>query len=374
MVIEYFDKKYNFMEIFNNKTGQYIRTGILKDGKDTGIDPFQRSFPGLLDVGIMGGCKSASLGLCRAGGKHSGCYQGARPYNPSNDMKLEDFKQIVDEGKCHGLMQIALGGAGNPNDHEHFKEICEYARKNEIIPNYTTAGIGLTYDMAAITKEYCGAVAVSWYSQYFTVAALNRFRDAGCKVNIHYVLSKETIKDAIQLLKNHTLNFEARCGCINQYDLSEKKVNAIIFLLYKPVGLGRIENVLNLTEDKDTLQEFFFLISESHPFKIGFDSCSVPGIINYNHDIDLNSLDTCEGGRFSAYINANMIMTTCSFDQELKYGVSLRNHTIKEAWNSEKFESFRNKMKNSCVNCSKHDYCYGGCPLKKEIVLCGDLK
>ena len=98
MVIEYFDKKYNFMEIFNNKTGQYIRTGILKDGKDTGIDPFQRSFPGLLDVGIMGGCKSASLGLCRAGGKRSGCYQGAKPYNPSNDMKLEDFKQIVDEG------------------------------------------------------------------------------------------------------------------------------------------------------------------------------------------------------------------------------------------------------------------------------------
>ena len=368
---KYYDKENKFLEIFDTDTGAYIRTGVIKDGKDTNIDPFMRFFPGLLDVGIMGGCKAASSGLCKAGGSLSGCYQGARPYNPDNDMKLEDYKKIVDEGAKHGLMQIALGGAGNPNDHAHFEEICKYTREHDIVPNYTTAGIGLTDKMAEITKEYCGAVAVSWYKQQFTVDALRKFISKGCKTNIHYVLSKETINDAISLLENHTLSYQDSEDKEQVFNLEQEHINAIIFLLYKPVGLGKVENMLTLADDKNNIERFFDLVSsKSHCFKIGFDSCSIPAVLNYSKNVDLNSVDTCEGGRFSAYISADMTMVPCSFDQSHKWGVSLREHSVLEAWKSSEFENFRNHMRNACPNCEKCEACMGGCPIKPNVVLC----
>ena len=54
MIRFYHDEKYGFNEMFNPKSGFYIRTGVLHDGKDSGIDPFMRNFPALIDVGIMG--------------------------------------------------------------------------------------------------------------------------------------------------------------------------------------------------------------------------------------------------------------------------------------------------------------------------------
>jgi radical SAM protein with 4Fe4S-binding SPASM domain len=66
-----------------------------------------------------------------------------------------------------------------------------------------------------------------------------------------------------------------------------------------------------------------------------------------------------------------MIMVPCSFDQGKRYEVDLRKCTIEEAWNSEKFEQFRNKMRGACPDCPKKDLCMGGCPLMPEIVFCG---
>lgn len=55
MIKFYYDDKYNFREIFNTRTGTYVRTGILDEqGNETDIDPFMRSFPSLIDVGVMG--------------------------------------------------------------------------------------------------------------------------------------------------------------------------------------------------------------------------------------------------------------------------------------------------------------------------------
>jgi len=110
------DKEHKFFEVFDLKSGFYARSGIIEDDKDTGKDPFMRSFPGLLDIGIMGGCTASDL--CKVD-----CYQGARANNPNKNMKLEEYKQIIDEGAVKGLQQVALGGAGNPNDHQNFKEI-----------------------------------------------------------------------------------------------------------------------------------------------------------------------------------------------------------------------------------------------------------
>ena len=348
------DEKYNYKYAFDTETGMYIRTGILdKDGKDTGEDPFMASYPHLIDVGIMGHCIHGKTGLCVKAG--IGCYQSGLLIEQPN-MDVEDFRSIAEQskGRCN---QLALGGRGDPDQHEHFEEILKICKENILVPNFTTSGYGMTPEIAKLCKEYCGAVAVSWYRSEYTLKAIDMLLDAGVKTNIHYVLGKNSIDEAIDRLKRNDF---------------PKGINAIIFLLHKPAGMGSQENVLSV--DDPRVAEFFAQLDEPHPFKVGMDSCNVPGAIRFCKSILMESLDTCEGGRYSCYIGADMIMVPCSFDQKKRYEVSLREMSIEEAWNSEPFERFRNKMRGACPNCEKKEYCLGGCPLMPEIVFCDSEK
>ena len=333
----------DFFSSFDEKTGAYIRIG--KHGKD----PFMSSFPELLDVGIMGHCRHGKLGLCIQAGVQ--CYQNGLNSTAPN-MKLEDFAEIARQ--CKGrTYQFALGGCGDPDQHENFAEILQICRESKIVPNYTTSGLGITDEIVALTKEYCGAVAVSWYRSDYTLKALEKFIKAGVKTNIHFVLSKRSIDEAFRLLTEE--------GFPNG-------INAVIFLLHKPVGLGTQENVLKIND----MKKFIATVnSQTFKYKIGFDSCTVPALINNLGIIDADSLDTCEGARWSAYITPDMKMLPCSFDnQGRRWEVDLKNKSIEEAWNSEVFEDFRSRLRNACPDCEKREICMGGCPICPEIVLC----
>ena len=345
------DEKYSFYTAFDTDTGTYIRSGIINElGEDTGIDPFMASFPHLIDVGIMGHCIHGKTGLCQKAG--IGCYQSGLYKNEPN-MTLEDFKTIIKQssGKTN---QIALGGRGDPDQHEHFEEILKVCRENNIVPNFTTSGYGMTKELAKICKKYCGAVAVSWYRNEYTLKAIDMLIKERVITNIHYVLGNNSIDEAINRLKN---------------DSFPKGINSVVFLLHKPVGQGKQDNVLNPADPK--VKQFFEEVDKGgHSHQIGIDSCNAPGIVNFCKKVMLEAIDTCEGGRYSCYITPDMYLLPCSFDQERKYAVSLRENTIEEAWNNEKINEFRNILKNSCQNCKKRSNCMGGCPLHKEIVLC----
>lgn len=345
---KYIDRTNNFVEFFNSATGFYIRSGELlaHEGKiyDTGTDPFMRNFPNLIDIGIMGHCNHAAC---------SQCYQSASIIKQPN-MTLANFKKIADQ--CEGkVFSFALGGRGDANKHENFGDILQYSASKGIISNYTTSGIDLTDEEIALTKKYCGAVAISWYRQDFTYNAIMKFLGAGVKTNIHYVLNKDTIGEAIQRLKNNA--FPAG-------------INAVIFLLHKPVGQGQPDKIL--TVNNPQVQEFFDIINNEKfgDLKIGFDSCTVPAILNYTTNINNISIETCEAARYSMYIASDMYALPCSFDQEYKYSYNLSNSTIQEAWNSSQFDNFRVHFKNSCPDCTERTKCYGGCPIRSSIVLC----
>ena len=341
------DTENKFMAYFDTETGHYARTGIIDDnGKDTGVDPFMTNFPELIDVGIMQTCVCAAL--CNVD-----CYQKAISRTGEN-MSVENFKRIVNE--CKGrTFQFALGGAGDVDTHEHFEEILSICRENYIVPNFTTSGIVMTRKKAEICKKYCGAVAVSEHFAPYTDRAIDTLLDAGVKTNIHYVLSNKSIDVAIDRLRNNSF---------------KEGINAVVFLLYKPVGLGTKENVLRY--DDKRLKVFFDLVDNmKHPFKIGFDSCTIPAIHNFTRSIDERSIDTCEGGRWSMYITSDMKALPCSFDnQEMRWSYDISNDTIQNAWNSEQFENFRNHFRTSCSSCKDRRNCMGGCPIRREIVLC----
>ena len=75
-MIIYKDKKYNFIEYFNPNNGFLIRGDVLNKN---GGNPLQRSYPELLDIGIMGQCHIAKLDICKKAGID--CYQKAKLKN-----------------------------------------------------------------------------------------------------------------------------------------------------------------------------------------------------------------------------------------------------------------------------------------------------
>ena len=359
MKIIFHDKKSNFREMFDNETGLYIRTGILNEnGKDTGVDPFMRCFPELLDIGIMGSCIHGESGLCIKSNVQ--CYQNGFGVKKPN-MTIEQFESIAKQCK-NKTFQFALGGRGDVNKHENFKEILYICKKYNIVPNYTTSGLNLTNDEVEITKSHCGAVAVSAYDMSengYTTTAINKFIKAGIKTNIHYVLGNNSIDMAIDYLKNNKFSHD---------------INAIIFLLHKPVGLGQENNVLLVTDPK--VKEFYELVNENkYNYKIGFDSCSVPGLLTYASNVNKMSIEGCEGALFSAYIDSEMNMMCCSFDNQFKkWSLSLNDYTIQEVWDSNIFEQFRNihktGCKESCKNCKDLTTICRPCPIVPQIAIC----
>jgi len=306
---------------FDTKTGFEMVRGI--NGKE---DPFYLVLPSLLDIGVMGTCKN----------KCEFCYQGHvnRP-----NMKLDDFKRIIDEVSYH-TSQVALGGRGDPNNHPNFKEMLEYCRQNNVIPNYTTSGIGITDEQIEISKM-CGAVAVSEYQQSYTYDALRRLIDAGIKTNIHYIFSSKTFKDCIKILDGHDI-------WKSLFDIN--KLNAVIFLLFKQAGAGKDLKELNPTvgQFKTIVRKIF---KNKAKFKIGIDSCLANHISRYTKltEVQKMTVQTCEASRMSAYISPSMKMVPCSFADEKIFGKQIKNKTcsdnIHEIWNNSKlFVDFRKQL------------------------------
>ena len=270
VMIYYKDNRFGFIELFNDETGTLIRSNILDNGIETGQLPPMRSFPELIDIGIMGACDAGKTGLCRNAGVD--CYQRGISSCEKN-MDFDDYSAIINQ--CKGrVFQIALGGAGDPNKHEFFPDILHITRENRIVPNYTTSGYALTDKEIELTKKYCGAVAVSYYSKLdkygnednpSTISALERFVKAGCITNVHYVLSKKSIKEAIYRVKNGVF---------------PKGINAVVFLLYKPIGLASRKHVIDCG-DPDYLELLRLVASADSSWRYGFDTCQSPAIYKF---------------------------------------------------------------------------------------------
>lgn len=315
-----------YIILFNCFTGMELLSG--KYGYE---DPFILDAPSMIDVGVMGHCSNN----CPI------CYQG--DVNEPN-MTIENFKMIVDQCKDH-VNQMALGGKGDPNKHEAFEEILRYCRQNNIVPNYTSSGNGLTDAEADITKKYVGAVAVSNYNQPFTYEAINKFLDRGIKTNIHFVVSSETFGDAIRILKGEDI-WEGK--------VPVDKLNAVVFLLFKPQGNGADKKHLCLSEDQ--IKEFAELLKEPKAkFKIGCDSCMINKVSQVRKLTKMEKIvvDTCEGGRMSCYISPDMKFMPCSFGDKYIYGVTINEqHSIKDIWeNGWAFLKFRNTLAKNPMTC-----------------------
>jgi len=321
--------KYNYT--FNKINGMFARWG--KTEKE---DPNYCEFgPEILDIEVTTICKGPGGKLCPF------CYKGNTP-NGIN-MEFKTFKTILDK-MPRTLTQIAFGADAQATSNPDLFRMMEYARSREVVPNITVADI--SDEIADKLVRYCGAVAVSRYADYdICYDSVKKLVDGGLdQVNIHFMLSRETYKDAFKTIDDYA------------DDPRLKGLNAIVFLSLKQKGRGVKYNSI-------TKEEFKKLIDYAFEKKapIGFDSCSAPKFLNAVKDRpDYERLEMlaepCESSCFSSYIDAEGKFFPCSFSEGCdgwKDGIDVTtcDTFVKDIWNNIRVKQFRNtliKGKRSC--------------------------
>lgn len=326
----------HYHTVFNPRNGLFARI----EDEDAEEPDWSWDGPELLDVSITNYCERC----CNF------CYRTSSEMG--KHISIDDYYHILCQAKDAGVFQIALGG-GNPNQHPQFTDILRITSEAGIVPSYTTNGDGLTVEILRATKQYCGAMALSAYPPLSILEErVKRITNYGIRLNLHLILSSFMIGQATKWLLDPPVWMEY--------------VNALIFLNYKPInrklGSGRASG---------SQIKHFFEAAKSSPIKIGFDSCSISGILKW-----LNSpkefLETCEAAKFSAFISEDLMMYPCSFMANTEMRGDLRKESLLDIWrHNEYFNAIRHpKMRDGCKGCCLRDDCKGGCNFIPEINFC----
>ncbi len=342
---ELISENYNFR--FNKQTGLFLRWGRVENE-----DPdFSEFGPEILDLEI-------SVGRCR--GNCPFCYKRNGSNLPTRNMSFDKFKEIF-HSLPRTLTQIAFG-ITDIDAHPNLLEIFRYTREQGIIPNFTTNGFGVDAKFAMQVSEVCGAVAVSVIDREVTYNAVKAFCDAGMEqVNIHYLLSEETIDGAFRTIED--IASDGRLA----------GVNAIVFLNYKPKGRGR-----NHFTPLRSIEPVKKIITHAllHKVGFGFDSCSAPMYYKSVEGTPLESTKTfveaCEAGLFSLYGNVDGEFYPCSFiEREAGWEIGERGDDfVEDVWKSTRMASWRKSLLNSS-NCKcKFSPDCRSCPVFDSITPC----
>jgi len=339
VIIRKHSKKYNF--VGNQENGVTFRWGInLKD------NPKSAPWPELADISISNHCSKQ----CNF------CYRNSKP--DGSFISLSNYKFILDnlsDKKWGKVFQVAIGG-GEPTEHPDLIEILKITRQRGIIPNYTTNGEIVSMEILDATKKFCGAVAISINN--FTITKqeiIKKFINKKIKTNIHFILSKKSINNAVKILNG-------------DFDEYLKGVNSVIFLTYKPFGRAIKENML---EKGVSFNNFIKLIDKPKTkLRFGFDACFVPTLMKYT-SVNTDFIDSCECGFFSVYIDENLNVKPCSFTNNDDFTINLKNKTFKDIWQNyyEKYRQINTKT-NKCSSCNANNICRGICPYFYQINLC----
>jgi radical SAM protein with 4Fe4S-binding SPASM domain len=320
MIKKYYSESYNY--IFNTENGFMARWGRTSE-EDPDFSPVG---PEIADIEISTICNGF-------GTPCSFCYKSNGPIGKY--MPIDLYKTVLSKLK-NNLTQVALG-IGDLDSNPDLEEILSFTRKEEIVPNITINGYGMSAKHYVILSRYCGAVAVSNYDLKNCLEVIKELKDKKIKqVNMHQVLCEETFEDCLSLLASHN---------------DKKPYNAIVFLSLKQKGRGNKYTPLSQYKFNKLLK----LSLENH-IPIGFDSCSANKVFNFIGERypQIKVLcEPCESMLFSIYVNVDGIVYPCSFLEGETEGIQITKNTdlIKDIWENEKIIEFRQNLIKNGRNC-----------------------
>lgn len=336
-------KQYNFWG--DSETGLTLRWGETPH-KNPPLAPW----PELADISISNYC-TKGCDFCYRDSDSNGAF-----------LSLEDYCTILDQlthPEFGAIFQVALGG-GEPLEHPDFFKIIDATAERGIVANFTTNGIHMTEEIAQKLKGKIGAIALSASSvEGIDRSCLDTMIKAGIRTNIHFLLSNESIKTAIEILK----------GTYNDLLVG---INGLIFLTYKPRGRAEVKNCL---QENQEYYEFLSLIKMNKcSASVGFDACFIPPLLRYAN-INEDYVDSCECGFFSVYIDENMVVKPCSFSNNDKYSYSLQSNSFQTIWEKMLSSYRKDILGDPCTaDCSHKGECRGACPYYSELSFCAEQK
>jgi len=274
-------------------------------------------------------------------------------------LDMDDFKFLLNEFQSNRVFQVALGG-GEPTLHPDFITILKKLHKRNITPNYTTNGSKLTKEIVNATKNFCGAVGVSHSNsrKEEVMDAVTQYLAVGVEAHLHVIVSHSTISTLPNIIQDY-INIGIR-----MFDL----------LLFKPKG--RAASLKKEIITVDDIPVYYEIFKEIHSrygrsIRMSFDACFTP--INIGLPVKPETIEGCPGSRHTIHIDHQLLAKPCSFLSN-NYCFSLQEKSIKDAWNSPQFQSFRkhlfNSDKGACSECKYHGVCWGKCPEIEELHLC----
>lgn len=316
---------------FSKENGYFRRWGRkIEDDPDLSVFG-----PEIADIEISTICHGVDNKPCKF------CYKSNT--GQGENMSFVTFKEIFHKFPKN-LTQIAFGIGDIDGNPDLFK-IMEYCRDNDynqVIPNITINGWGLTDEYADKLAKVCGSIAVSRYEPkevcYDAVWRLDSF--GADQINIHMLLSRETYR------KCHELLDDVR---------GLKGLNAIVFLALKAKGRGRSFCGLDSVSDYRKLIGAAF----ARGINIGFDSCSASIFLEAMKD-DLKYLmfvEPCESYLFSMYVNVRGETVPCSFleGEEGYEPINLLEvgDFMEEVWCGDRIKKFREVLLGNGRKCPR---------------------
>lgn len=318
----------DYKYIFDDKTGFFMRWGKTLDD-DPEFSPIGNE---ILDVSVSSICHKS----CKF------CYQ-SNTKNGKN-MSFETFVNVIDK-MSGNLCQIALA-TGDLNANPDIWKMMEYVRSKKIVPNITISGMDLSDDDVEKLVSLAGGIAVSHYSDDECYGAVKRLKDSGAtQVNIHQLVSKETLKDCFSVMD------------ASKNDSRLEGLNAIVFLSLKQKGRGHFYNPVSYDEFASIVR-----YGLENGISIGADSCSSNKFlkaIEYRSDYNELSkmIEPCEAGCYSAFVNVDGVFTPCSFLDGVVDGIDMSDveNYLEDVWFNPKTMEWRQKLLDNCRNCPVYD-------------------
>ena len=336
-----FNDSHTYHCFFSKANGLNIRFGKTVD-EDPNVCELG---PEIADIEVVtGSCPKVSSENC------SWCYKN-NTSAPGKAMTLSEFQKVVGSFPKN-LSQIALGITGVKSNPD-LEAMLRWLKSEGIIGNLTLTGADLDDHMAEVLAENCGACAVSCYDKakelcYSTIKKLHDtakdklHRDM--HINMHIVIADFSIGHVMDVLN----------------DIKDGKVpglRSVVMLHAKPVG--RAAN-LDCSLSKANLKKVIeFCLGNSISF--GFDSCNganVEEVLVEMGRADLcSSIEPCESGRMSIYVNVSGKITPCSFVEHVFESEAIDllkdDVAVEQIW-------LKDRMLNSFRSCSK---CSRSCPI-----------
>lgn len=332
---------YNY-DFYDN--GLFLRWGWVKD-QDPDFSPVG---PEIADIEVSTICNGPNGTPC------PWCYKSNTGHG--ENMSLETFINVFNKlNQENNLTQIAFG-IGDINANPDLIHMFRWCRNNNVFPNLTVNGANLdSCDFEGVSyaqhiAELCGAVAVSHYGDDLCFNAVKKFTDLGMtQVNIHKILSDDTIDDCMDLIIK------------SKQDPRLKDLNAIVFLLLKPKGArNTMRPLTNMVKYKELIN-----LAIEQDVILGFDSCGANKFLEAVKDSPQYKMykmlaEPCESTCFSIYINVKGEMYPCSFGEgapgwEKGINVVEAKDFLTDVWMNPRVTEWREKNIKNCRNCVFYD-------------------